>query len=81
MACRSLGAAAIVVLAAAPVSIREFNLPTPDARPHDTTIPPLPSAMQMPAEPMRLQPAPALSVSDDVLELPGDATDSASIAT
>jgi hypothetical protein len=46
---------------------------------HDTTMPPLPSAMPMSHEPMRMQPAPAASVGDDVLEMPGDATDSASI--
>ena len=35
-----LGAAALALLAAAPVSIREFALPTPDARPHDPAAAP-----------------------------------------
>src|SRR3989441_11422762 len=35
-----LGAAVVALLAAAPVSIREFDLPTPDARPHDPAVAP-----------------------------------------
>jgi len=35
-----LGTAVVALLAAAPVSIREFDLPTPDARPHDPAVAP-----------------------------------------
>src|SRR5207247_2433112 len=35
-----LGAAVVALLVAAPVFIREFDLPTPDARPHDPAVAP-----------------------------------------
>src|SRR6266513_4446267 len=35
-----LGTAVGALLPAAPVSIREFDLPTPDARPHDPAVAP-----------------------------------------
>jgi len=53
--------AAMLLAAAAPVSIREFHLPTPDARPHDPAAAPdglLWFTEQKANQPGRLDPKP-----------------------